>query len=170
MATLATINMKSKSTPAKTTPGMKRSRTPWSSKLRPDMKPETAPDPKGRGQMLLPTPMLVAEEISAIREGGLVTAAELRTRLALRFQADLTCPLMTGIFYNLVAGAAEEQLAAGQEPLAPYWRVVLDKGVLSPKTPLGPEIQAEHLRREGHEVEWIRGKWRVAGFAGQRDF
>ena len=141
--------------------GMKRSRIPWSAKLRPDMKHEVAPDPKGRGQMLFPTPLLVADEMSAIPEGGMLTISEFRTRLARRFRAELTCPLMTGIFYNLVAGAAEEQLAAGQRPLAPYWRVVLDNYTLSPKTPAGPEKQAEHLRREGHAVQLLRGKLRV---------
>ncbi|RYD68002.1 MAG: hypothetical protein EOP84_30190, partial [Verrucomicrobiaceae bacterium] len=114
--------------------GMKRSRTPWTAKLRPEMKPEVVPDPKGKGQMLLPTPTLVAEEITTIPSGTLLTVSELRLRLARRFEADITCPLMTGIFYNLVAGAAEEQLAEGKLPLAPYWRVILNDGTLSPKT------------------------------------
>ncbi len=105
--------------------GMKRSRTTWSAKLRPKMEPMVTPDPKGRGLMLLPTPMLVAEEIATIPTGSLLTVPELRLRLARRCQADITCPLMTGIFYNIVAGTAEEQLAAGQPALAPYWRVIL---------------------------------------------
>lgn len=71
---------------------------------------------------------------------------------------------MTGIFFNLVAGAAEEQLAAGQPPLAPYWRVVPDNGRLSPKTPDGPEQQAKRLRQEEHAVASARGKFQVAGF------
>ena len=133
-------------------PGMKRSRTPWSAKLKPEMEPRTVEDPKGRGRMLLPTPLLVAEEIVAIPRGSLLTMSQFRQRLAERFQADLTCPLMTGIFYNIIAGAAEEQLAAGQTPLAPYWRVIRDNGTLSEKTPAGPERQAEHLRGEGHTI------------------
>jgi len=143
---------------------MKRSRKPWTAKLRPEMQPVIAADPKGRGMMLLPTPLLVAEEIAAIPVGEIATVAQLRTRLSNRFRADLVSPLMTGIFYNLVAGAAEEQLAAGLKPLAPYWRVVLDNGTLSPKTPAGPEVQAAHLRREGHQLESIRGKLRIANF------
>ena len=46
--------------------GMKRSRTPWTAKLRPDMKPAVVDDPKGGGRMLLPTPTLVAEEMGRI--------------------------------------------------------------------------------------------------------
>ena len=143
---------------------MKRSRVPWTAKLRPEMKHEIAPDPKGRGQMLFPTPLLVAEEIATIPKGHLVTISELRGRLARRYRADLACPLMTGIFYNLIAGAAEEQIFDGAQPLAPYWRVVLDNGTLSPKTPSGPHTQAGHLRREGHSVQTVRGKLRVSSF------
>ena len=111
----------------KATSGMKRSRVPWTDKLRPDMKFAVTPDPKGRGQMLLPTPAVVAQEISTIPAGALITFPALRTRLAQRFKADLTCPLMTGIFFNIIAGAAEEQLAVGQKPVAPFWRVVREK-------------------------------------------
>lgn len=141
--------------------GMKRSRKPWSEKLRPEMQPGIATDPKGRGRMLLPTPLLVAEEISTIPPGQLRTMSALRDQLARRFDAALTCPLMTGIFYNLVAGATEERIAAGAPPLAPYWRVVRDDGSLSPKTPDGPERQAEHLRAEGHTVLSARSKLHV---------
>lgn len=147
-----------------TKPGMKRSRTPWTAKLRPDMKPVVAADPKGRGQMLLPTPTLVAEEISTIPYGALLTVSTLRLRLARRFRADFTCPLMTGIFYNLIAGAAEEQMAAGQPSLAPYWRVVRDDGTLSPKTPSGPEQQAKRLRQEGHSISHRRTKLLVTDY------
>ena len=149
---------------AKTKPGMKRSRKPWAEKLRPEMQHEIAPDAKGRGQMLFPTPMLVAEEISTIPRGSLMAMSDLRLRHARRFKADLVCPLMTGIFYNLVAGAAEEQLTAGTTPLAPYWRVVLDDGTLSPKTPAGPEIQAKRLREEGHAITKRGAKLKVSDF------
>ena len=143
---------------------MTRTRRSWKSKLRPEMRHEIAPDAKGRGQMLFPTPLLVAEEIAAVPSGSLVTISKLRWRLARRFGADLTCPLMTGIFFNIVAGAAEEDVANGRSPLAPYWRVVLDNGTLSPKTPDGPERHAERLRAEGHIVTENRAKFQVADF------
>ncbi len=143
---------------------MKRSRVPFSAKLRPEMKASVVADPKGRGKMLLPTPLLVAEEISKVSRGSLTTLPEIRNNLARRFKADLACPLMTGIFYNLLAGAAEEQLAAGQEPVAPYWRVVLEGGVLSPKTPDGPKRQAKRLEEEGHKIVARRAKLVVADF------
>ena len=144
--------------------GMKRTRVPFTSKLRPELTYEIAPDRKGRGQMLLPTPMLVAQEISSVPEGVLITVPILRSRLANHHGADLVCPLMTGIFFNIIAGAAEEQLAAGESPVAPYWRVVLEDGTLSPKTPDGPERHAERLRQEGHTIVAKGSKLKVADF------
>ena len=140
---------------------MKPGKVPFTVKLRRDLIHEVVPDRKGRGMMLLPTPLIVAEEISAIPDGGLVTMSTLRSRLAARFDADIVCPLMTGIFYGIIAGAAEEQITAGQSPVAPYWRVLLDDGTLSPKTPFGADRQADHLKAEGHSITARGAKLRV---------
>jgi hypothetical protein len=145
-------------------PGMKRSRTPWATKLRPEMQPAVVEDPKGRGNLLLPTPLLIADAISRVEPGELMDVPGLRNELAARHGADLTCPLMTGIFLNIIAGAAEEQIASGEKPLAPWWRIIPANGILSDKTPCGPARQAEHLREEGHPIERKGEKFRVTGF------
>ena len=141
--------------------GMTQTRKPWVSKLRPEMAPKIVEDPRGRGKMLVPTPLLVAEEIRKTKKGELVTPGEIRSRLAERFKANLTCPLTTGIFINILAGAAEEELKEGKSVTAPYWRVVSEEGYLSEKTPPGPELQAQHLKKEGRNVERVKNKWRV---------
>ena len=146
---------------------MRRTRTPWSAKLRPEMKPEVATDPRRGDRLLLPTPLSLAAEITMVGSGSLLTASALRERLACRFQADRTCPLMAGIFFNILAGTVEDQLAAGQPILAPYWRIVRDDGSLSPKSPPGPARQAERLRAEGHRITRRGGLFRVAGFEGK---
>jgi hypothetical protein len=142
---------------------MMRTRTSWIPKLRPEQEPKLVKDPHGTGRMLVPTPLLVAEEVRRVRRGRLVTSRDLRERLAARTGADVTCPMTTGIFLSIIAGAAEEQLAAGKRPVAPYWRVVGDNGRLNPKWPPGPERQAERLRREGHRVtrDLVHGSWSV---------
>jgi hypothetical protein len=140
---------------------MKNSRKSWVSKLRPEMEPKIVQNPRGGGRMLVPTPLLVANEIKKTPEGETITPEEIRNRLAQSFNADLTCPLTTGIFINILAGAAEEELAAGLPVSAPYWRVVKKGGDLSEKTPPGPIRQAEHLRREGHRLEESKGSWRL---------
>src|SRR3972149_4092138 len=81
-----------------------RPRVPWVAKLRPELKPKVVASPRGRGTMLVPTPLLVAEEVRRVRRGRLVTPAELRRRLALRFAADQTCPLPMGILLHIEAG------------------------------------------------------------------
>jgi len=126
------------------------SRTPWRLKLKPEQQPLVVPDPRGR--MLVPTPLLVAKALRRVPSGRLITAAQLRRRLARQSGADFTCPMTTGIFLNIVAGATEEALDENRRPVAPYWRVVDDKGRLPPKFPPGPARQAAHLRAEGHQV------------------
>lgn len=127
-----------------------RSRTPWKLKLHPEQQPKIIRD--ARGAMLVPTPLLVARALRRVPSGRLITPAQLRTRLARAAGADLTCPMTTGIFLNIIAGAAEEALAEGRPALAPYWRVVDERGRLPPKFPPGPQRQAVHLRTEGHHV------------------
>jgi len=133
----------------------------WITKLRPDQEPKVVPDDRGGGTLLIPTPLLVAEELRRVRRGQLITPVKLRERLATRFGTDRTCPLTTGIFLSIVAGAAEEQIAAGKRPVAPYWRVVDERGRLNPKFPPGIDRQAMHLRREGHVVQRSKGSDRL---------
>jgi len=154
--------------PTKATNAKWRSRVPWVSKLRPDLRPKVVDDPRGNGTMLVPTPLLVAEAVRRVRKGKLATPAGLRRSLARRFGADQTCPLTTGILLHIVAGAAEEQIRAGKRPIAPYWRVVGEEGYLNPKSPPGPARQAEHLRTEGHRITRTgpARRWQVAGFHG----
>jgi len=126
------------------------SRTPWKLKLRPDQLPKVVAD--ARGSLLIPTPLLVARALRRVPVGRLITPARLRARLARAAGADRTCPLTTGIFLSIIAGATEEALAEGKPPLAPYWRVVDDRGRLPAKFPPGQPRQAAHLRAEGHRV------------------
>ena len=133
----------------------------WTAKLRPEQEPKLVKDGSKGGTMLIPTPLLIAEQLRRVRRGQLITAATLRERLAEKFGADRTCPLTTGIFLSIVAGAAEEQIAAGERPVAPYWRVVDERGRLNPKFPPGTDRQAMHLRGEGHVVKRMKGSDRL---------
>jgi hypothetical protein len=133
-----------------------RSRTPWRLKLHPEQVPYVVPD--RRGQMLIPTPLQVAAALRRVPRGRLITAAVLRDRLARKAGADFTCPMTMGIFLNILAGATEEALAEERPAVAPYWRVVDERGSLPPKFPPGRARQAAHLRAEGHQ---ITSAWQV---------
>lgn len=127
-----------------------RSRTPWMLKLRPDPQPSVVSGPSGR--MLVPTPLLLARALRRVPRGRLIAPSRLRARLARAAGADVTSPMTSGMFLSILAGAAEEALAAGRPPVAPYWRVVDDRGRLPPKLPPGRACQAARLRAEGHRV------------------
>ena len=114
-------------------------------------------DPRG-GTLLIPTPLLVDAIVRTVPRGKLITPDQIRERLAERYGADRTCPLCTGIFLNIVAGAAEEG-SGDPESMTPYWRVVRENGALIEKFPAGIERQAALLSAEGHGV--IFGKWKV---------
>jgi 6-O-methylguanine DNA methyltransferase, DNA binding domain len=143
-----------------------RAKKSFTAKLRADMKPSKTRDPRDGKLMLIPTPLLVAEEIKKAKRGKLVTVSEIRARLAKRFKAQKTCPLVTGIFVNIIAGATEEALAAGKRPTAPWWRVVDDKGRLLAKAPPGVVVQAERLAAEGIVAipRGTAGRFTIMGF------
>jgi alkylated DNA nucleotide flippase Atl1 len=114
--------------------------------------------------MLIPTPRLVNELIRKIPRGKLATVSELRRKLASDFQADVTCPLTTGIFVRIAAEAAEEDREQGRKRIAPYWRVVKDDGSFNPKLPGGVARQSRTLRAEGFEVSTTGKTARVMNF------
>ncbi len=106
-------------------------------------------DPKGRGKMLVPTPVHVDSVIRRILKGKLATVNMIRDVLARRFKADFSCPLAKGWFIKIVVWKAEEDMAVRGmklEQVTPYWRAVKADGSLINKYPEGQEEQAERLR------------------------
>jgi alkylated DNA nucleotide flippase Atl1 len=100
-----------------------------------------------------------------VPKGRLITFDELRAFLAMRHNADITCPLTTGIFVNIVARAAEELRALGETEITPWWRTLKPGGVLNEKYPGGAEGQKARLEAEGFVVVKERSRYRVADFA-----
>lgn len=115
----------------------------------------------GSGTMLIPTALEMEALIREIPRGVVVTLGEVRGELARRHQADTTCPLVTGIFWRLVAEAAIEEAKEGVEDVAPYWRVVRDDGSLNERLPGGANHHAALLQEEGHLLLRVRGSERV---------
>ena len=136
-----------------------KSKISWRAKLHKPMLPKLVAVPDGmarrlgHGMMLIPTALEVDAMIRKIPRGQVCTLAEIRKRLALWHNADVTCPLVTGIFLRIVAEAAEEDRQAGRPEITPYWRVVREDGRLNTKFPGGVEAQTRWLREEGHIVE-----------------
>jgi alkylated DNA nucleotide flippase Atl1 len=139
-----------------TTPG---SRTSWSAKLRPEMEPQVVADRRRGGRLLLPTALLIGDAIAEVPRGRVVTMSQLRAELARRFDADQTCPLMTGIFATILSGVVAEQLGRNRAPRWPIWRLVRDDGTLHPKWPLDALYRATQLRAEGVRLTRKSGHW-----------
>jgi hypothetical protein len=127
-------------------------------KLEARQQPEVVDDRRGRGKLLIPRPLDVDALVRHVPSGKLVTVEQIRERLAREHNADLTCPLCTGMFLRLAAEAAEEDRSRGEEKITPYWRVVKAGGGLNEKLPGGVEAQAARLTAEGHSIEPGKGK------------
>jgi len=142
-------------------------RKTWKEKFERPISPKVVDDPKSRGKMLVPTPVLVDSLIRKIPRGKLATVNMIRAILARRYNADFSCPLATGWFIKIAAWKAEEDMAIRGmrlEQITPYWRVVKADGSLNNKFPGGQERQAERLRNEGHVIIERRGKLYVKDF------
>ena len=137
----------------------KRAPSNWEAKLRPELAPRVVEDRRRGGRLLLPTPLLIAEAVVAIPRGQVMTLGELGRALAERFDADRTCPLMTGIFATILAGTVAEDLGQRRKPRWPMWRLVRNDGTLHPKWPLDALYRATMLREEGVRITHRRGHW-----------
>lgn len=112
----------------------------------------------GVGTMLIPKPLDVDALIRKTKKGKLVTASEIRSRLARNNKVDVACAVTTGIFIRIVAEAAEEDLRNGKKQVTPYWRVIRDNGSLIEKFPGGVKAQSRRLKAEGHSLARGKGK------------
>jgi alkylated DNA nucleotide flippase Atl1 len=139
-----------------------KSKTSWRAKLHKPKLPKLVPVPEGMakrlgsGMMLIPTALEVDAMVRKIPRGHVSSVAQIRRRLAHWHNADVTCPLVTGIFLRIVAEAAEEDRVSGKPDIAPYWRVLREDGGLHAKFPGGIDEQARRLMEEGHTV--VNGK------------
>ncbi|MDI6799948.1 MAG: MGMT family protein [Actinomycetota bacterium] len=118
----------------------------------------------GPGFMVIPSPKDVDAIMKKVLKGKLITVKEIREKLAKDFDADITCPLTTGIFTWISANAAEEAAAEGKVDITPYWRTLKSDGVLNEKYPFGPEHQKSLLEAEGHKVIQKGKKYVVDNF------
>ena len=119
----------------------------------------------GEGTFVIPAPIEVDEIMRKIPKGNLVTINEIREALARKHAVNFTCPLTTGIFINIAAKAAEEEIAEGIKKVTPYWRTLKAEGLINPKFPGGFEKQINLLEKEGFTVI-PKGKnnFRVVGY------
>lgn len=128
----------------------------------PNIKP--APDIWGGGTMVIAHPEEIDAVMRSVPEGKLITIDELRAFLAVKHKVDICCPMTAGMFSNIAAAAAQEDLDTGETNITPYWRTVKKNGELNPKYPGGLDRHKELLEQEGHIVVQKRKRMFVSNF------
>jgi alkylated DNA nucleotide flippase Atl1 len=118
----------------------------------------------GRGTIVIPAPKEVDELMRKVSAGKVTTINALREALARKHKATIGCPITTGIFARIAAGAAAEEEAEGKTRITPYWRVLKSGGEINAKYPGGIEDQRRRLEDEGHRVVAKRKKFVVQDF------
>ena len=95
----------------------------------------------GTGTVVIPTPAEVDEIMIRVPMGKLITINHIWEILARRHSATIGCPITTGLFARIAAGAAEEDEAQGKKQITPYWRTLKVGGELNARYPGGIEGQ-----------------------------
>ena len=106
----------------------------------------------GEGLCVIPRPRDVDALMKQVPKGKLTTINELRAAVARQHNADMGCPITTGIFAWIAAHAAAEAQADGRKRVTPYWRTLKKGGEVNPKYPGGVAAQRILLETEGHKV------------------
>jgi alkylated DNA nucleotide flippase Atl1 len=106
----------------------------------------------GKGTFVIPAPIEVDELMRNVPAGKVTTVNDIRAALANKHGTTIACPITTGIFARIAAGAAEERKLKGEKDSTPYWRTLKVGGVINEKYPGGVEAQAKLLEKEGHTV------------------
>lgn len=107
-------------------------------------------DMKAGSLMYISNPKTIDAYIRNIPKGKSTDLKTMRKDLAIEHQADVTCPVTTGIFLRIVAEAANEQLEQGKSigRITPFWRVIDSKMPLAKKLTFGTKLIREQRKKE----------------------
>lgn len=108
-------------------------------------------DIKAGQKLLIPTPKIVDAYIREIPIGQPISIPSIRKDLAVKFGADITCPVTTGIFVRIAAEATYEEFQKGTpiEKITPFWRVITETSPAAKKLTFGIELLKELRFKEG---------------------
>ena len=101
-------------------------------------------------RMLIPSPKIVDDFVKTIPNGSFMSTKDLRNRLAIQYDAEMTCPLVTGIFLRIISEAAYEEYQHDRniEKITPFWRVVDPDSKLANKLTFGTEFLIQNQANE----------------------
>jgi alkylated DNA nucleotide flippase Atl1 len=105
----------------------------------------------------MPSPLEVNTLMKKVPKGKLTTINEIRKKLAKKYKTTTACPIVTGIFSWIAAGAAKEDIQDGKKNITPYWRTLKSDGKINLKYPGGIPFQKKKLINENHKIV-LKGK------------
>lgn len=113
--------------------------------------PKDFADIKAGQSMVLPMPRDIEAVVRKIKPGSSLDMRGLRSALAKKCRADITCPVVTGIHLRTLAEAVGEQLDHGISPteLSPVWRAMPFNAPIWRKLENGKAKLLALRRREG---------------------
>jgi len=129
----------------------------WTEKLQSSKRYEVKPVPRDMagmkaGQiMLIPSPQIIDEFIRAIPKGKSMDVPTMRDELAAKYDAEVACPITTGILLRIVAEAAYEahERGAPLSKITPIWRVLDEDTPTTKKLSFDPSFIFTQRASEG---------------------
>ena len=102
-------------------------------------------------KMFIATPLIIDEYVKRIPFGKSTQLTTMRDNLAIKYKADKTCPVTTGIFLRIVSEASYMELKQGKEidEVTPFWRIVNPNSKLANKLECGIEFIEKQRENEG---------------------
>ena len=107
--------------------------------------------PKGI-KMFIPTPKIVDQYVFNIPKGKFNDVKSLRKEMAKDFNAEMSCPMVTGIALRIVSEASHEEYNLGLENITPFWRVVSPSSALAKKLYCGIDFIIDNQQRENIKI------------------
>ena len=88
--------------------------------------PKKFADIPAGAKMLIPTPKIVDKLVKRIPDGSFLYLKQIRKKLADDYNAEMTCPVVTGISMRIISEAAYEEYQKNKDinKITPFWRIV----------------------------------------------
>ena len=104
--------------------------------------------PKGI-KMFIPTPKIVNQYVRNISKGNFKSVKSLRRDMAVDFDAQMSCPMVTGISLRIISEASYEEQMLGIKKITPFWRFVEASSKLARKLACGIDYIIQRQEIEG---------------------
>ena len=101
-------------------------------------------------KMFIPTPKIVDKLVKTIPFGSFLYSTQIRKKLANNYNAEMTCPVVTGISMRILSEAAFEEFEIHNNigKITPFWRIVEPDSKLAGKLACGIDFIVEKQIQE----------------------